>query len=154
MSRKLFVANFPFTTTVEQLQDIFGAHGEVVYAKIATDRETGRSRGFGFIEMASAEEAQTAIRELDGFQMAGRPLAVRIAEDRGGPGGGGGGPGGPRGPRGPRPDRGPGGGGGGFGGPRGGGGGGGFGGPRGGGGGGGFGGPRGGGGFGGGRGDY
>ena len=149
MSRKLFVANFPFTTTVEQLQDIFGAHGEVVYAKIATDRETGRSRGFGFIEMASPEEAQTAIRELDGFQMAGRPLAVRIAEDRGGPGGA------PRGPRGPRPDRGPGGGGdrGGFGGPRGGGGGdrGGFGGPRGGGGG--FGGPRGGG-FGGGRGDY
>lgn len=143
MSRKLFVANFPFTTTVEQLQDIFGAHGEVVYAKIATDRETGRSRGFGFIEMASAEEAQTAIRELDGYQMAGRPLAVRIAEDRGGPGGPGG-PGGgmgPRGPRGPRSDRGPGGGGGGgFGGPRGGGGG--FGGPRGGGGG--FGGPRGG----------
>ncbi|SNB70199.1 RNA recognition motif. (a.k.a. RRM, RBD, or RNP domain) [Arboricoccus pini] len=154
MSRKLFVANFPFTTTVEQLQDIFGAHGEVVYAKIATDRETGRSRGFGFIEMASPEEAQTAIRELDGYQMAGRPLAVRIAEDRGGPGGPGGAPRG--GPRGPRPDRGPGGGGdrGGFGGPRGGGGGdrGGFGGPRGGGGG--FGGPRGGGGFGGGRGDY
>lgn len=144
MSRKLFVANFPFTTTVEQLQDLFGAHGEVVYAKIATDRETGRSRGFGFIEMGSPDQAQTAIRELDGFQMAGRPLAVRIAEDRGGPGGpgGGGGPGGPRGPRGPRPDRGP-GDGGGFGGPRGGGGG--FGGPRGGGGGG-FGGPRGGGG--------
>jgi cold-inducible RNA-binding protein len=132
MSRKLFVANFPFTTTVEELQDLFAAHGEVVYAKIATDRDTGRSRGFGFIEMASPEEAQTAIRELDGFQMSGRPLAVRIAEDRGGPGG----PGGPRGPRGP--------GGGGFGGPRGGGGG--FGGPRGGGGGGGFGGPRGGGG--------
>jgi RNA recognition motif-containing protein len=120
MSRKLFVANFPFTTTVEQLTDLFGSHGEVVYAKIATDRDTGRSRGFGFIEMGSAEQAQTAIRELDGFQMGGRPLAVRIAEDRGGPGGPGGGPGGPRGPRGPRPDRGPGGGGGGnFGGPRG-----------------------------------
>jgi cold-inducible RNA-binding protein len=146
MSRKLFVANFPFTTTVEQLQDMFSAHGEVVYAKIATDRETGRSRGFGFIEMGSADQAQTAIRELDGFQMGGRPLAVRIAEDRAGPGGPGGNMGAPRGPRGPRPDRGP-GGGGGFGGPRGGGGG--FGGPRGGGGG--FGGPRGGGGFGGGR---
>jgi cold-inducible RNA-binding protein len=140
MSRKLFVANFPFTTTVEQLQDIFGAHGEVVYAKIASDRETGRSRGFGFIEMGSAEQAQTAIRELDGFQMGGRPLAVRIAEDRAGPGG----PGGPGGGMGPRGPRGP--GGGGFGGPRGGGGG--FGGPRGGGGG--FGGPRGGGGGGGG----
>lgn len=122
MSRKLFVANFPFTTTVEQLQDLFGAHGEVVYAKIATDRETGRSRGFGFVEMGSPDEAQNAIRELDGFQMGGRPLAVRIAEDRGGPGGGGPG-GGMRGPRGPRPDRGGygggGGPGGGFGGPRG-----------------------------------
>ncbi|MDX6751692.1 hypothetical protein SH611_17945 [Geminicoccaceae bacterium 1502E] len=161
MSRKLFVANFPFTTTVEELTTIFGAHGEVVYAKIATDRDTGRSRGFGFIEMGSAEQAETAIRELDGYQMAGRPLAVRIAEERGGPGGPGGGPRGPRGPR-------PGGGGfggdrdrGGFGGDRGGFGGGdrdrgGFGGPRGprgprsggggfGGGGGGFGGPRGGG---------
>lgn len=103
MSRKLFVANFPFTTTVEDLNEIFGRHGEVVYAKIATDRETGRSRGFGFVEMGTADQAQTAIRELDGYQMAGRPLAVRIAEDRGGPGGGGGGGfGGPRGPRGPR----------------------------------------------------
>jgi cold-inducible RNA-binding protein len=125
MSRKLFVANFPFNTTVEQLQDLFGAHGEVVYAKIATDRETGRSRGFGFIEMGSPEAAQTAIKELDGFQFGGRPLAVRIAEERGGPGGGGGGGGGFGGPRGPRG----GGGGGGYGGP--GGGGGGFGGPRG-----------------------
>lgn len=102
MSRKLFVANFPFTTTVEELTSLFGTHGEVVYAKIATDRETGRSRGFGFIEMGSAEQAETAIRELDGYQMTGRPLAVRIAEERGGP----------RGPRGPRP--------GGFGGDRGG----------------------------------
>jgi RNA recognition motif-containing protein len=105
MSRKLFVANFPFTTTVEELQSLFGSHGNVVYAKIATDHETGRSRGFGFIEMESAEQADAAIRELDGFQMGGRPLAVRVAEER--PGGGGrgpGGPGGPRGPRGPRPE--------------------------------------------------
>ncbi|MCS6877734.1 MAG: RNA-binding protein [Geminicoccaceae bacterium] len=126
MSRKLFVANFPFTTTVEQLTDLFSAHGEVVYAKIATDRETGRSRGFGFIEMASPEQAEAAIRELDGYQMNGRAIAVRLAEERG--------PGGPqRGPRGPRAG-GP--GEGGFGGPRGGygerrGPGGGFGGPRG-----------------------
>ena len=130
MSRKLFVANFPFTTTVEQLTNLFSAHGEVVYAKIATDRETGKSRGFGFIEMGTPEQAETAIRELDGYQKNGRSIAVRLAEERGGPGGPGGGP---RGPRGPRPG-GP--GGGGYGGPRGGfgdrgGPGGGFGGPRG-----------------------
>ncbi len=137
MSRKLFVANFPFTTTVEQLTDLFSAHGEVVYAKIATDRDTGRSRGFGFIEMGSPEQAEAAIRELDGYQMNGRTIAVRLAEERG-PGGaprgargarsheggyggpragfgerrGPGGFGGPRGPRGPRH--------GGYGGPRGG----------------------------------
>ncbi len=125
MSRKLFVANFPFTTTVEELQSLFGAHGNVVYAKIATDHETGRSRGFGFIEMETAEQAEAAIRELDGYQLGSRPLAVRVAEDR--PGRGPGGPGGgPRGPRPPRQDaggfgerspygRGPGGGGGGYG---------------------------------------
>jgi RNA recognition motif-containing protein len=100
MSRKLFVANFPFTTTVEELQSLFGAHGNVVYAKIATDHESGRSRGFGFVEMESAEQAQAVIRELDGYQLGGRPLAVRVAEER--PGGRG--PGGPRGPRGPRPE--------------------------------------------------
>ncbi len=129
MSRKLFVANFPFTTTVEQLTSLFSAHGDVVYAKIATDRETGKSRGFGFIEMGTPEQAETAIRELDGYQMNGRSIAVRLAEERGGPGGP---SGGPRGPRGPRPS-GP---GGGYGAPRGGfgdrgGPGGGFGGPRG-----------------------
>jgi RNA recognition motif-containing protein len=147
MSRKLFVANFPFTTTVDQLTNLFSAHGEVVYAKIATDRETGKSRGFGFIEMGTPEQAETAIRELDGYQMNGRSIAVRLAEERGGPGGPGGGARGPRGPR-------PGGPGGGYGGPRGGygdrgGPGGGYGGPRG---------PRGprsgGGGYGGSRGDY
>ncbi|MGE3290904.1 MAG: RNA recognition motif domain-containing protein, partial [Geminicoccaceae bacterium] len=100
--------------------------------KIATDRETGRSRGFGFVEMGSEQEADNAIRELDGYQLGGRSLAVRVAEERSRPGGPGGPGGGPRGPRGPRSD------GGGFGGPRGGGGG--FGGPRSGGGG--FGGPR------------
>lgn len=134
MTRKLFVANFPYSTTPEELEQLFAPHGPVVAVKIATDRETGRSRGFGFIEMETEEACENAIRKMDGFQMAGRALAVRQAEDRrpaGGPGdrgprGGFGGPGGDRG--GPR---------GGFGGDRGG-----FGGPRGGGGG--FGGPRGG----------
>src|SRR4051794_34134780 len=104
MSCKLFVANFPYTTTNEELGSLFGSHGEVVSVKIATDRETGRSRGFGFVEMGSQDAADAAIRELDGFQMGGRPLAVRVAEERerpargpGGPRGGGGGFGGPRG---------------------------------------------------------
>ncbi|MEO1019548.1 MAG: RNA-binding protein [Pseudomonadota bacterium] len=113
MSSKLFVANFPFSTTEDELGDIFGQHGAVVSTKIATDRDTGRSRGFGFVEMETSEEASNAIKELDGFQMGGRPLAVRVAEERpgggggprrGGPGGGRGGPGGGRGgPGGGRP---------------------------------------------------
>lgn len=121
MSCKLFVANFPYTTTNEELSTLFGSHGQVLSVKVATDRETGRSRGFGFVEMGSEQEADNAIRELDGYQIGGRTLAVRVAEERARPGGPGGGAGGPRGPRGPRPE------GGGFGGPRGGG----FGGPRG-----------------------
>lgn len=117
MSCKLFVANFPYSTTNEELSSLFGPHGNVLSVKIATDRETGRSRGFGFVEMGSEQEADNAIRELDGYQIGGRSLAVRIAEERARPGG----PGGARPSRGPRSD------GGGFGGPRGGG----FGGPRG-----------------------
>ena len=137
MSCKLFVANFPYSTTNEELNSLFSPHGSVLSVKVATDRETGRSRGFGFVEMGSEQEADNAIRELDGYQIGGRSLAVRVAEERARPGGpaaraaargprgpaGGGGFGGPRGggfggPRGPRDDMG--GGGGGFGrGPRG-----------------------------------
>src|SRR4029079_11091007 len=94
MSCKLFVAHFPYTTTNEELGSLFGSHGEVVSVKIATDRETGRSRGLGFVEMGSQDAADAAIRELDGFQMGGRPLAVRVAEERERPARG---PGGPRG---------------------------------------------------------
>jgi cold-inducible RNA-binding protein len=146
MTRKLFVANFPYSTTTEQLQEMFEPHGQVVHVKIATDRESGRSRGFGFVEMETEEACQNAIRKLDGFMMGGRPLAVRQAEDRPGgggdrgprPGGGGRFGAGPRGPgRGPGGGGGYGGGGGGYGGAGGGGGyggaGGGFGGPGGGG---------------------
>src|SRR3954452_14423963 len=104
MSCKLFVANFPYTTTNEELGSLFGSHGEVVSVKIATDRETGRSRGFGFVEMGSQDAADAAIRELGGCKRGGRPLAVRVSEERerpsrgpGGPRGGGGGFGGPRG---------------------------------------------------------
>mgnify|MGYP001325855167 CR=1 FL=1 len=62
MSSKIFVANFPFSTTSEDLQDLFGQHGEVVSAKVATDRETGRSRGFGFVEMATPAAAGRGVR--------------------------------------------------------------------------------------------
>ncbi|HEY4593970.1 MAG TPA: RNA-binding protein [Thermoanaerobaculia bacterium] len=112
MSCKLFVANFPYSTTNEELNTLFGPHGQVLSVKIATDRESGRSRGFGFVEMGSEAEADVAIRQLDGYDLNGRTLAVRVAEERsrpGGPGGPGGGFGGPRGggfggPRGPRDD--------------------------------------------------
>ena len=103
MSCKLFVANFPYSTTNEELNTLFGPHGQVLSVKIATDRETGRSRGFGFVEMGSEQEADNAIRELDGYQLGGRGLAVRVAEERArarvGPAARGGGPRGPRGPR-------------------------------------------------------
>ena len=99
MSCKLFVANFPYSTTNEELNSLFSPHGNVLSVKVATDRETGRSRGFGFVEMGSEQEAETAIRELDGYQIGGRSLAVRVAEERARPGGPGGGFGGPRGPR-------------------------------------------------------
>ena len=95
MPCKLFVANFPYSTTDDELSNLFTPHGQVLSVKVATDRETGRSRGFGFVEMGSEQEADNAIRELDGYQIGGRSLAVRVAEERsrpGGPGGPGGGP--------------------------------------------------------------
>lgn len=91
MTRKIFVANFPYSTTTDELTELFEQHGEVVSAKIATDRETGRSRGFGFVEMGSDQQAADAIQALNGQDLGGRPLAVREAEDRGGPRRGGGG---------------------------------------------------------------
>ena len=133
MAQKLYVGNLAFSMTSEELSRIFGEHGNVLSAKVITERETGRSRGFGFVEYDNRTAGEAAIRELNGKNVGGRPLVVREAEDRREGGGGGGGPRG---------------GGGGFGGPRGGGGGGGFGGGGGrggGGGGGGFGGGRGGG---------
>jgi len=122
MAQKLYVGNLAFSMTSEELGQIFGEHGNVLSAKVITERETGRSRGFGFVEYDNRTAGEAAIRELNGKNVGGRPLVVREAEDRreGGGGGGRGGFGGGRG-----------GGGGGFGGGRGGGGG--FGGGRGGG---------------------
>ena len=93
MSTKLFVGNLSFNTTENDLQDAFAAHGTVVEANLMVDRMSGRPRGFGFITMSSAEEAQKAIEALNGASLDGRNLTVNIAkprEERSGGGGGGG----------------------------------------------------------------
>ena len=81
MSCKLFVANFPYSTTNEELSGLFSPHGNVLSVKIATDRETGRSRGFGFVEMAD-DDARKAIDELTGANMGGRSITVNEARPR------------------------------------------------------------------------
>ncbi len=94
MNKKLYVGGLPYSVTEDKLQEIFSAHGTVESARVITDRFTGRSRGFGFVEMSSEEEAQTAIDSLNGSDLDGRSLTVNEArpqEDRGGGGGGGGG---------------------------------------------------------------
>ena len=94
MSNKLFVGNLSFNTTENDLQDAFAAFGTVTETNLMMDRETGRPRGFGFITMSSAEEAQKAIEGMNGKEMDGRALTVNVAkprEERTGGGGGGGG---------------------------------------------------------------
>jgi cold-inducible RNA-binding protein len=98
MGKKIYVGNLPYSVTDAALADIFAAHGTVQSAQVIMERETGRSKGFGFVEMATEEEAQGAIEALNGQDMDGRPLTVNEArpkEDRGpGRGGYGGGRGG------------------------------------------------------------
>ncbi|MFZ5895245.1 MAG: RNA recognition motif domain-containing protein [Myxococcota bacterium] len=98
MNNRLYVGNLAFHTTEDSLQRAFSQHGQVVETKVVLDRETGRSRGFAFVVMGTAEEARKAISEMDGADLDGRPLRVNEAEERkprgGGPGGGGGGFGG------------------------------------------------------------
>ncbi len=94
MNKKLYVGGLPYSVTEDKLQEIFSAHGTVESARVITDRFTGRSRGFGFVEMSSEEEAQTAIDSLNESDLDGRSLTVNEArpqENRGGGGGGGGG---------------------------------------------------------------
>jgi RNA recognition motif-containing protein len=79
----IFVAKLDFGISSDQLRQMFQDYGTVLKATVATDRETGKSRGFGFVEMADREEAMTAIKQLDGFQVNGRPIAVKEAEQRG-----------------------------------------------------------------------
>ena len=97
MAMKLYVGNLSFQTSSEDLQQLFAQAGTVESASVVEDRDTGRSRGFGFVEMASNEEGQKAIEQFNGTDFNGRNLTVNEArprEDRGGRGGGGGGRGG------------------------------------------------------------
>jgi len=93
MSNKLFVGNLSFNTTENDLQDAFAAHGTVTETNLMMDRMTNRPRGFGFVTMGSAEEAQKAIEALNGKELDGRALTVNVAKPREerAPGGGGGG---------------------------------------------------------------
>ena len=110
MAKKIYVGNLPWSTTSASLESLFSAQGTVQSAEVVTDRETGRSRGFGFVEMATEEGCSAAIAALNGVEVDGRPITVNEARERapregggrggGGYGGGGGGYGGGRGGRG------------------------------------------------------
>jgi RNA recognition motif-containing protein len=99
MGKKLYVGNLSYQVDSSELEQLFGAHGQVVSAQIINDRDTGRSKGFGFVEMSSDDEAQAAIAALNGLEHGGRALTVNEARPReerprsggGGYGGGGGG---------------------------------------------------------------
>ena len=82
MSSKLFVGNLSFNTTENELQDAFAAHGTVLETNLMMDRATGRPRGFGFVTMSNAEEAQKAIAGLHGKEIDGRALTVNVAKPR------------------------------------------------------------------------
>ena len=94
MGTKLYVGNLSFRTTSEELRDAFAAVGTVESASVIEDRDTGRSRGFAFVEMATAEEAAAAIEQFNGKDFGGRNLTVNEAKPRADRGGGGGGRGG------------------------------------------------------------
>jgi len=82
MGSKLFVGNLPYQTTSEDLQALFAEIGTCESATVVSDRETGRSRGFGFVEMGSPDEAQRAIENLNGRDMGGREIKVDMANER------------------------------------------------------------------------
>lgn len=101
MNNKLFVGNLPYSITNPQLEEMFSAYGKIVSVKIITDKFSGQSKGFGFVEMETDEEAAEAIKNLNGKDMEGRAMVVNVArpqEDRG-PRPGGGGNGGFSGPK-------------------------------------------------------
>jgi cold-inducible RNA-binding protein len=91
MGRRLYVGNLSYNTTELTLRDAFGQIGTVTEAKLVMDRESGRPRGFAFVEMSSDQEAQEAIAQLNGRELEGRAINVNEAKERSGGGGGGGG---------------------------------------------------------------
>jgi RNA recognition motif-containing protein len=91
MAQKLFIGGLAFSTSTERLREVFAAAGQVESAAVVTDRDTGRSRGFGFVEMATAEEADKAIAQFHGKDLDGRQLKVEKASPGGARSGGGGG---------------------------------------------------------------
>lgn len=94
MNNKLFIGSLSFSVDSDALGEFFASAGEVTSAKVITDRDTGRSRGFGFVEMSDDAAAQSAIEQLDGKELMGRAISVAVAkpkERRPGGGGGGGG---------------------------------------------------------------
>jgi cold-inducible RNA-binding protein len=82
MATNIYVGNLPFNTTNDQLEDLFGEHGTVSRAQVISDRETGRSRGFGFVEMEDDNAAQAAIEAVNGSDFGGRDLKVNVARPR------------------------------------------------------------------------
>ncbi len=89
MAKKLYVGNLAFGTTEADLREAFERHGTVESVSVITDRETGRSRGFGFVEMEDASSADKAIESMDGQDLGGRTIRVNEAHDKRGGGGGG-----------------------------------------------------------------
>ena len=87
MEKRLFVGNLPYSVDEDALEAAFADHGTVVSAVVIRDRESGRSRGFGFVEMGSSEDADKAIQALNGYEMNGRQLNVNEARERSGGGG-------------------------------------------------------------------
>jgi len=83
MEKRLFVGNLPYNMNEGDLEEKFGEHGQVVSAVVIRDRDTGRSRGFGFVEMETEEEAESAMGALDGLELEGRRLRVNEAQPRG-----------------------------------------------------------------------
>jgi RNA recognition motif-containing protein len=91
LGKKLYVGNLPFSVTEGDLRSLFEPHGAVESVNVIMDRETGRARGFAFVEMQEASDAANAIRALDGTDLGGRSLRVNEAQDKRGGGGSGGG---------------------------------------------------------------
>src|SRR5712671_5749449 len=88
MAQKLFIGGLAFSTSNERLREVFAQAGSVESAAVVTDRETGRSRGFGFVEMATTEEANAAVKKFNGQELDGRTLKVELAKPAGLSGGG------------------------------------------------------------------